>query len=266
VPSLSPSTDTDPVLVVRHLEVELASKCVLQDLSLELFPGEVVALVGPNGAGKTTLLRATSGLCPYTGQIAISGRDLRELAPHERAQAIAYVPQVSSLDAPMLVWDVVAQARYSRSGLPFALGPADKQAIELSLARVHVGSLAERPFTELSGGEQRRVLLARALATGARVVLLDEPTASLDIRQALLLTELLRELCEQGFAFLAALHHLEEVERVASRWLLLEAGRLVSQGSAKELAAQAELERVLGVQLVRAGGLGYRLPPTGSEG
>jgi iron complex transport system ATP-binding protein len=191
---------------------------------------------------------------------------LASLSAAERAQRIAYVPQRSELGARLSVQEVVALGRYAaRSGV-FALGGADRQVIDAALERVRASALAARPYPELSGGEQRLVLLARALATGARTVLLDEPALSLDIRHGLALFELLRELASQAYCVVCVLHDLDEVRRFCDAALLLEGGRARFAGAPEQAAFATAAERVYGVRLVEHDRLGFRLPlPEGAS-
>src|SRR5690606_7192278 len=159
-----------------------------------------------NGAGKTTLLKTLVGLLPYRGQILVDGRDV---AGRERARLLAYVPQRSALDAPLRVETVVGHGRYAHTRSAVLRGD-DLRAVRAAMAATDIADLAGRSYTELSGGEQRRVLVARALATGARIVVLDEPTESLDVGHALALFGLLRDLARGGVCVIAVLHDLND--------------------------------------------------------
>jgi iron complex transport system ATP-binding protein len=232
---------------------------LLQDVNARVSAGEILALVGPNGAGKSTLMKAMAGLLPYQGEVLVNGASAQALSHRERARRLAYVPQHSALDAPMPVRDVVAQGRFAhRDG--WGRSPADDEAIVRdALEATDAVHLADRPFTRLSYGERRLVLLARALATGARVLLLDEPTAALDVAHALTLLHRLRRLAERGHAIVVALHHLDEVVDFCDRVLLLRAGRVVGTGLVAEVIAQEPVREVFGVDLVPGGHYGYRL-------
>jgi iron complex transport system ATP-binding protein len=227
-----------PRLEVEELSVRRDRRLVVDGVSFALDGGGVAALVGPNGAGKSTLLRALLGLQPLAaGRVRLDGDDLLALPARQRARRVAYVPQRSHLSAPMAVANVVATGRFAQ-GSPLApLAAADRHAVEAALAEVDAGHLAGRPFTALSGGEQQRVLIARALATGARTLLLDEPAAGLDIAHALALGALLRRLAGQGCTVLAALHDLDQARRTADRALLLAEGRLRADAAPGPLLA-----------------------------
>jgi iron complex transport system ATP-binding protein len=243
----------------QGLSVTLEGRRVLEAVDFDAKRGEVIAIVGPNGAGKSTLLRALAGLLPYRGTIRVDGRDGAALSPRERARLIAFVPQQTQLRAPMPVRDVVALGRYAHGGGSAGLTSNDVAAIERALTTMQVGELAERAFSELSGGEQRRVLVARSLATEARVLLLDEPMASLDVRHALSLYRLLREQAGKGVAVVMVLHPLADALRFADRVVLLDAGRVVAAGAPTDVITVKNVEAVYGVRLIANATPGFEL-------
>ncbi|HJX41935.1 MAG TPA: ABC transporter ATP-binding protein, partial [Anaerolineales bacterium] len=156
---------------------------VLHHVSLRVDPGEVLAVVGPNGVGKSTLIKAASGaLPPLSGEVRINGQDLRSLRPAARARLVSVVPQATDLPGNFLALDVVLMGRTPYLRWLENEGALDREAAQLAMERTELAELAERPVGELSGGEQQRVLIARALAQQAPVMLLDEPTAHLDLR------------------------------------------------------------------------------------
>lgn len=244
-----PDAATDAI-AVRGVSIERDKRRVLDNVDFTAKHGEVSVIVGPNGAGKSTLLKAIAGLLPYQGSIAIEGHDALPLSPKERARLIAFVPQQTQLRAPMPVRDVVAQGRYARSHASRGLQAVDLAAIEAAMATADVSELAARPFTELSGGEQRRVLVARALATGANVLLFDEPTASLDVRHALSLYGLVRAQASQGVAVVMVLHQLGDVLRFADRAVMIDQGRVIAAGVPNDVITATTVNEVYGVQLV----------------
>ena len=243
--------------------VTLGGRGIVDGVDLETTPGTLTAIVGPNGSGKTTLLRALAGLVDFSGEIAVGGRSVRELGPAERARRIAYLPQASELRAMLSVRQVVALGRYAQRPGLLASTRSDERAVLAALERVKARELAEQAFPRLSGGQKRLVLLARALASGARTLLLDEPTASLDVKHSLELFELLAQLASDGYTLVVVLHDLDDVERHAQRALLLDAGRTQAWGPPREAAFAAAAERTYGVALVPRGRLGFRLrePP-----
>ncbi|MAQ16140.1 MAG: hypothetical protein CMN30_15285 [Sandaracinus sp.] len=244
---------SDPLIHARGLTVRRGAREVLRAVDLEVRPGEVLGILGPNGAGKSTLLRALLGLVPATGELRVDGRPSARLSARERAGLLAYVPQRSHLQAGLAVREVVGQGRYA------AGGHADDAVTTAALARLGLEGLQERAFPTLSVGEQQRALIARALATGARALLLDEPTAALDVRRALETFALLRELADEGRAVVVVVHGLDEARRVADRLILLREGAVAATGSPREVVAADPIREVYGVELVEGGALGFRL-------
>lgn len=252
-------------LEVRGLGARLGGSYVLQGVDLRARTGEITALVGPNGSGKSTLLRAIAGLVDSSGDIEFEGVSLGALDPRERATRVAYVPQVSALDAPLRVHDVVLQGRFAHRGIFAATTDADIAAAEEAMERAGVEMLADRPVTELSGGERQRVFVGRALATGAKLLLLDEPTSAQDIAQVLALRAVMAELAESGKTVLVALHDLSEVRELAHHVALMDAGRVVASGPATEVVANEHVVPSFGATIVEGGGLGYRPAQTAGE-
>jgi iron complex transport system ATP-binding protein len=247
-----------PTLTASSLSVRRGRRLVVEDFCLSAAQSGVHALTGPNGAGKSSALKALAGLLPSTGLLQISGRPLHALSPRERARVLAYVPQQSLLQTGLSVGDVVLQGRYAHDPV-WPRRAKHAAAVELAMRQTDVLSLATRPWNELSGGEQRRVLLARALASEAPVILLDEPTASLDVAHALHLLVRLRELADRGRCIVVALHDLDQVQRYADHVVLLDQGRTVAAGSPQEVITAAHIRAVYGVELVPHGALGYQL-------
>ena len=236
---------------------------VVHRFSADCPRGQVTALLGPNGAGKSSLLKAIIGLLPSRGEIRIDDRQLVDLGALERARTIAYVPQRTRLDARLRARDVVDQGRFAHRG-PFS-GPssADRAETEAALREVGALHLADRWFPELSGGEQQKVLIARALATEARTLLLDEPTAALDARHVLVLHQVLRRLAERSFCVVVVLHGLDEVHRHADRAILLDRGHVHRAGPAHDIVAVEPVREVYAVDLRTEAGPGLFLPGEG---
>lgn len=225
------------MLEIEALKVSYRSKPILQDVSLVVQSGQVTALVGPNGAGKTTLIRAASGvIVPQAGSIRVAGRDLASLSPSERARFLAVVPQARNLPPAFKVWETVSLGRTPHLGWLGQQSQTDRQRTHWALKRTHTLELANRRVDELSGGEQQRVLLARALAQETPILLLDEPTAHLDLHHQSALLNLVRELAvEQGLTVLMALHDLNLVGHFADRVALLVQGRLRALGTPQQV-------------------------------
>ena len=227
----------DPVdaLAASGLSVVRDKRRVVDRVDFTARGGRVLGVIGPNGAGKSSLLKAVAGILPYEGEIAIQGTSARKLDWGERARRVAYVPQQSELRSALRVRDVVGQGRYAHQlGL---VRPTDSDRAETAraLELADVGDLAERTFTTLSQGEKQRVLIARALATGARVLLLDEPTSALDVGHALRLYRLLRAFAAKGYCVVAVLHPLEQALEWTDDALLLDRGRRLIFGETRDV-------------------------------
>lgn len=250
---------TPIAMAARGVRVQLGGRWVVDGIDLEAAAGEITAIVGPNGSGKTTLLRALAGLKTFVGQIKHGPHDLRTLAPRERAERVAYLPQISSLNAMLSVRQVVALARYARHPGLFSTTRGDDSCIEGALSRANILPLANSAYPELSGGQKRLVLLARALASGASTLLLDEPTASLDVKHGLSLFALLRGLAEEGYCIVVVLHDLDDVQRYAERAVLLHAGKVQAYGEPSSAHFMAAAESTYGVSFLSKDRLGFRL-------
>jgi iron complex transport system ATP-binding protein len=204
-----------------------------------------VAVVGPNGSGKTTLVRALSGLTPLAaGDIRIDGRPVAQWSRGSLARVLAVVSQREESAFPLSVEETVMLGRYARLGPLAAPSAADREAVRHALERCDVAALADRPVDALSGGEWQRVRIARALAQEPRLLVLDEPTASLDVRHEMELFELVRGLVDGGLAGLVITHHLNLASRFADRMLLLSGGRLVAEGPPVDVLRGDVLRRV----------------------
>jgi iron complex transport system ATP-binding protein len=225
---------------------------VIHPLSLTLRPGEFTIIVGPNGAGKTTLLRALAGLVPAHGDVWLGERNVSDWTSRAKGQAIAYLAQDGRIHWPLAVRDIVALGRLPFAGPGGRLGESDRRIVDQAIEACSIEHLAARPATELSGGERARVLLARALAVRAPVLLADEPAASLDPAHQVAIMAMLRRECMAGHIVVAVLHDLSLVAAFANRIILLDGGRVAADGSPDAVFAGDLLDRVFGVPLLRA--------------
>lgn len=238
------------MIELRSLTVLLGGKTVVDRVDATVADGEWLALIGPNGAGKTTLLRAIARLVPFDGEIELAGRSLGELSRGELARLVAVVPQDPSTPPWMTVAEYVLLGRTPHLGPLAKEGAHDRDAAARALGRLDLLPFAGRRLGTLSGGEKQRVVVARALAQEAPVVLLDEPTAALDIghqQQALELLDGLRE--ESGLTLVAAMHDLTLAAQYADRMLLLDAGRVVADGAPGDVLTEAAIAEHYGAAI-----------------
>ncbi|MHC4939909.1 MAG: ABC transporter ATP-binding protein [Planctomycetota bacterium] len=227
------------VLELHRARVRFGGREVLHDVSLTLAPGERVALIGPNGGGKTTLLRAIAGLLPLaSGEVRPAG------ARRERARHLAYVPQEEFWEFEFPVREVVACGRYAHAESLFGDSERDREAVSAALDAVGLAEFADRPITALSGGERRRVIVARALAQGAPALVLDEPTTALDLLHRGAVLDVLRDF--KG-AILFATHDLEAAVTLADRLVVLRDGRIEANGPPQMVLTEELLHDVFGV-------------------
>ena len=221
------------MLKVENLSVSYGLRPVLHDLSLDVGAGEVLAVIGPNGAGKSTLVRAVSGILSIqAGRVGVDGVDLLALPAMKRARFLAVVPQAVSLPPAFTAWETVLLGRTPYLNFLGQVSYKDEEVARLALQRVDALDLAERRVGELSGGEQQRVLLARALAQATPLLLLDEPVAQLDLHHQLKFMEIVRTLARNDhLAVLVALHDLNLAAQYADRIVLLVSGEIKAAGS-----------------------------------
>lgn len=226
-----------PVIQIRSLSAKYGDITALKDINLDVHRGEIVGLIGPNGAGKTTLIKVLSGVMNSSaGEVLINQKSINSLSPSQRAKALAVVPQARQLGGAFSVEQAVLLGRTAYLG--FLGKPAKEDLLKTAWAMKQAGveELADRKLAEISGGEQQRVLLARALAQDTPALLLDEPTNHLDLRYQTNLLKLIKDLVKrEGLSVLMAMHDLNQVSGIADRVLLLADGKEKALGSPQEV-------------------------------
>ena len=235
-------------LSLEQVSVRYGERIALRPTSLRLAPGELVGLVGPNGAGKTSLLKAVAGLLAHRGAVAWNGGALARMKPLERARTIAYLPQTPASHWPMRVADLVALGRMPHRAFGERPRHEDAAAVERALEKCEAADLADRDIDRLSGGERARVLLARALAVGAPVLLVDEPIQSLDPYHQLKIMNVLRRDAEAGTLVVAVLHDVALAARCCTRIVLLHEGVVVDDGEPADVLTRDALEHYYRVE------------------
>lgn len=239
------------MIALRQLRAGYPGRLVLEDVSLDFRPGEVLAILGPNGCGKSTLLRTANGLLPkLEGEILVDGRSITKMSAKEVAQKIAYLPQ-SRMVPSITAGRMVLHGRFPYLSYPRRYRAEDHAMVRRALDWVGASELADRTLAELSGGQRQKVYLAMALAQDTKTVLMDEPTTYLDVSCQLEVMALARRLAEEGRAVVMVLHDLTLALRCAHRAALLHEGRVRQLGTPEELYRGEALEQVMGVTLGR---------------
>ncbi len=258
-----------PTLLADKVSFAYKAAPVLQSVCIAPRAGEILAIVGPNGSGKSTLLNVLLGvLKPTAGTVQLADKPLTAYPPDAIARAVSYVPQRPTVAFGFTVEAVVHMGRWPHrgdmgaSGLLGLPGPEDHAAVAAALEACDIKHLAHRRFRELSGGEQQRACIARALAQRSPIMLLDEPMNALDLRHQLQLTHLVQQLAQSGTAIVLVTHDLRLAGSVAHRAAVLDGGKLMADGSPVDVLTPEVLEPVYGVRVLRsAGGLMFALAP-----
>ena len=260
--SAAASNGERPGLALEGAGVERGGRWLVRHVDLQVAPSSLLCLVGPNGSGKTTTLRLLCGLWqPSEGQALLDHQDLQSLSRRAVARRIAFVPQQQRPEFDFSVRELVAMGRYPYQGR-LTLGRrsrADEELIEASLEQTDVKHLARRSVTTLSGGELRRVLIARCLAARPEILLLDEPTANLDLAHGLEVLELCRHLVSEGTSIVIALHDLNAARRYAEKVALFDQGRLVAHGPPDGVLNEKRIAQVFAVEAQRISFEGHDL-------
>jgi iron complex transport system ATP-binding protein len=241
---------TAPLLSLEHLAFGYSRTVVGRDVSAVLERGDTLALLGPNGSGKTTLFKAVIGLLePLSGTIRVNGETITDWSPAQFAKTFGYVPQAATGYFPFTVLEMVLMGRTARLSAFAAPSHADRMIALRALDDMSIAHLADRDFTRISGGERQLTLIARALAQEPLVLILDEPTASLDFSNQLRLLNLIRELAARGLGVLFSTHHPDQALAVASHALLLKGGETEAIGTACDVLTAERLSALFGVEL-----------------
>lgn len=217
----------------------------LDGVDMRAEAGELYAVLGPNGSGKSTLMKALLGVIGAEGgEALLDDRPARDWPRRELARQVGAVAQSEPMPFPLTGRELVSMGRYPHLGSLQGERPADREAVQHALERCDVVHLAHRPVDTLSGGELQRMRIARAFAQQPRALVLDEPTASLDVRHEMTILELLRSSADEGITVLLVTHHLDLAARFADRLLLLDGGRVAAEGGASDVFREEILERV----------------------
>jgi iron complex transport system ATP-binding protein len=240
----------DSALSIENVTFRFDDNPVLRGVSLELPAGGFLGLVGPNGSGKTTMLRIAAGLLkPSAGGVRLMGRPLETMSRGELARQLTLLPQGTNLPGSFTVWELVLMGRTPYLDLLGREGAEDREIVERAMEMAHCRQLADRRADELSGGERQRVLMARALAQQPRVLLLDEPTAHLDLQHQIAVVELVAKLAREGVAALGVFHDLNLAACYCTHLAVLFHGQLVAMGKPGEVLTRELLAEVFEVDL-----------------
>ncbi|MGO4686148.1 ABC transporter ATP-binding protein [Hyphomicrobium sp. 2TAF46] len=237
-------------LEARDLYFRIARCDILKGVSLVLRPGEVVSLLGANGAGKTTLLRLLLGLAsPARGEVLIGGSPLTSLSHRQIATQVAYVPQVHMTPFPYTVREVVTMGRLTRMGLLGSPSELDRDVVRRVLEKLKIPHLADRIYSEISGGERQLVLIARSLAQETSTLILDEPLASLDFGYQSVLARHLKQLADDGYSILMTGHDPQFAYQASNRIALIIEGRVEEEGPPRQVLNAASMRRLYGIDV-----------------
>ena len=235
-------------LIAENLSYGYPQRVIGEGLSFSLSAGEALCVLGPNGSGKTTLFRTLLGLLrAKAGRILLDGRELAKWPRAELAQALAYVPQAHEGAFAFTVEEIVLMGRTAHVGLFASPSVQDREKAHAAIATLGLTHLTHNIYTRISGGERQLTLIARALAQGARLIVLDEPTASLDFGNRARVLEMLSRIAASGIGVVFSTHHPDEAFACAQRVMMLREGRVIGTGKPSEVITASHLETLYGV-------------------
>ena len=241
--------DRPQTISAQDLSYKIQAQTLLDSVDLQADRGEFLGLIGPNGAGKSTLLRAISGILGYQeGTVRLEGADLRSLSSKDISAGLALVPQIAPYTHSFTSIELVLMGRYPHLGRFQIEGREDDRIAREAMRLTETEQFADRTLDTLSGGERQRVFVSRALAQQPRVLLLDEPTANLDVLHQLKVLDLVRRLVDDGLTAVAAIHDLNMAARYCDRLVLLSGGRVLAEGSPEEVLTPETMESAFGVR------------------
>ena len=244
------NSSQQPLISAHGLGFGYPGKSVGRGIDIEVHAGEIVCLLGPNGSGKTTLFKTLLGLIPMqAGQVKIAGTPLDAMSRQGMARAMAYVPQAHAAHFPYRVIDMVVMGRTAHLGLFAAPSELDRTKARDALALLGIGDLAEQPYTRISGGQRQMALIARALAQEAHLIVMDEPTASLDFGNQVKVLSQVRQLAARGLGIILSTHAPDQAFATASRVLLLHDAGLIADGAPADVLTAEKLRMVYGVDV-----------------
>lgn len=242
-------------ITIKNLTFSYNSHKILDDLNLVIENSEVLSLVGPNGSGKTTLIKCIDRILKPKGSILLDGKEIEEMSRQDVARQIGYVPQSSSAPLATTVFDTVLMGR--RPHIGWRVKDADLEKVAEVLERLHLEDLAMRDFSQLSGGQKQKVLIARALAQEPSILLLDEPTSNLDMLHQLEVMETVSQLVkEKNISAVMAIHDLNLASRYSDKLVMLKEGKVYAAGEPQSLLNEANISHVYGIEAMVMNALG----------
>lgn len=239
-----------PYINVSGLSFGYSDKMILDDINFNIKRGEITTILGPNGSGKSTLIRLMLGfLKPWKGCIRIDGQDISNISQRELARKIAYVPQIHKTAFPYTVTDIVLMGSIPNKSFFFKYSKIDLQIAYESMERLSISHLADRPYTEISGGERQLAILARALAQGSSILIMDEPAGGLDYGNQLRLLEVISNLAEEGYTVIQSSHSPEHALWVSDGVIMIKNGTVFCDGKPADIICNQNLFTLYGAKV-----------------